>query len=80
MPRHSTPPSTPLVRIFFWTFIVVYVLVALFMHYIGWKHRTYGAWPMTTYERLSWTHAFEFAFLAALIASVWISIRIGKES
>jgi hypothetical protein len=50
-------------------------LVALFMHYIGWKHRTYGAWPMTTYEPLPWTHAFECAFLAALIASVWITIK-----
>jgi hypothetical protein len=75
MPRKTTQRSTPLVRIFSWTFIVVYVLAALFAHYIGLRNRTYDAWPTTTYEPLSLTHAFEFALLIALIASIWVSIK-----
>jgi len=76
MPRKTTQHSWPLVRIFSWTFIVVYVLTALLAHYIGLRNRTYyGAWPITTYEPMSWTHAFEFALLTALITSIWVTIK-----
>ena len=75
MPRKTTQRSSPLVRIFSWTFIVVYVLTALFAHYIGLRNHTYGTWPTTTYEPLSWTHAFEFALLTALITSIWVTIK-----
>ena len=75
MTRHPAPHSTPLIRIFFWTFTVVYVLAALFAHYVGLRTRTYGAWPTTTYEPLSWIHSFEFALLISLIASIWIVIK-----
>jgi hypothetical protein len=73
MPRKATQHST--VRIFAWTFVVIYVLAALFAHYVGLGNRTYGAWPTTTYEPLSWAHAFAFALLIALITSIWVSMK-----
>ena len=75
MPRKATQHSTPLVRIFFGTFIVTYVLAALFAHYIGFRNRILGPFPITTYEPLSWTHASEFALLIAFIISIWVSIK-----
>jgi hypothetical protein len=75
MTRHPAPHTIPLIRILFWTFTVVYVLAALFTHYIGLRTRTYGAWPMTTYEPLSWINSFEFALLISLITSIWVGIK-----
>ena len=56
-------------------FAIVYVLAVLFTHYIGLRDRTYGPWPRTTYESLSWTHAFEFALPVALIVSIWAAMK-----
>lgn len=75
MPRKAEHYSTPLFRIFFWTFVITYVLAALFAHYIGFRNRILGPFPITTYEPLSWTHASEFALLTALIVSIWVSIK-----
>jgi ABC-type sugar transport system permease subunit len=75
MKRHPAPHRTPLARIVFWTFVVVYVLAALFEHYIGLRNRVYSAFPTTTYEPLSWTNSCELALLIALIASIWVGIK-----
>jgi len=75
MTRHPDPHRTPLIRIVFWTFTVVYILAALFTHYIGLRNRTYGAFPTTTYDPLSWTNSCEFALLIALIATIFVGIK-----
>jgi hypothetical protein len=75
MTRKVSPLKPSLVVIFSGTFAVVYVMAVLFAHYFGLRNRTYGAWPRTTYESLSWTHAFEFALPVALIASIWATIK-----
>ena len=77
--RHPLPRNRLLSRVFFWTFVVDYILVALVVHYIGIRHREHDAWMTTTYEQLSWQGAVEFALPTALLTSILVCWKWGKE-
>jgi hypothetical protein len=66
-------------RVFFWTFVIDFVLVALGAHYIGLRHHGYGTFPIPTYEPLSRKGAVEFALFVALITSIWVTVSWSKR-